>query len=390
MRISHNAKQQMIGLLLWFTMATTMLTISSHAFTKVGMASAAEVCEETSETLASEESESSSESSTSTSTGRVRAPPRILANGSFHDLENLASFESVTTLSYDTLLDGKHRSSSSSSSNTSTTTQINVNVNGNSNSNPSTIAAIPGGEPIELRYVRDLLSPQTAAALIESCDKRSGWTTSPQSVGGAAKVAATRTSRSCPLIWPQLYLPLLDDPAYKDRIAASGLTDEIDLTWRLTQRVAQLLDVGEEFVEPFQLVRYQPGEFYKEHHDHGSYYGVDTEQRPLTLLVFLSDLPSKNDGDDSANANANGNGNSGGYTKFRALGDDKDGVAVVPRLGDGVLWKNEDADGNLLLDAIHEAIPPEDQEGIIKYAMNVWIAKKKIKDNMDVSAYRTQ
>jgi hypothetical protein len=181
-----------------------------------------------------------------------------------------------------------------------------------------------------------------------------------------------------------MYLPLLNDPAYKSRIEASGLKDEIDLTWRLTQRVSQLLDVGEEFVEPFQLVRYQPGEFYKEHHDHGSYYGVNTEQRPLTLLVFLSDLPSSNNQKEA---------NSGGYTKFRALGDKTDsaGVSVVPRMGDGVLWKNEDDNGNLLMDAIHEAIPPEDnEEGIIKYAMNVWIAKKPIKDNLDVSAYRTR
>lgn len=292
-----------------------------------------------------------------------RDPPKILANGSFQELESLSSFQDVTTLSYDSLLDGTHRSLSKDEA---------TNL-------PTKIASIPGGEPIDLRYVTDIVSPETAAALIDACDKRSGWTTSPQSVDGSATVKATRTSRSCPLIWPQMYLPLLNDPAYADRIAASGVAPEIDLTWRLTQRVSQLLGVEEEYVEPFQLVRYQPGEFYKEHHDHGSYYGVNTEQRPLTLLVFLSDLPSSNIKD----------GNSGGFTKFRAL-NDGNGVSVVPRMGDGVLWKNEDDDGNLLMDAIHEAVPPEDQEGIVKYAMNVWIAKKKIKDNMDVSAYRTQ
>ena len=291
-----------------------------------------------------------------------RDPPKILANGSFRELEDLASFRDVTTLSFDSLLDGNHRSMQTKSS------------------LPTQIASIPGGESITLTYVKDLLSPETAAALIGACDKRSGWTTSPQSVAGSATVKATRTSRSCPLIWPQMYLPLLDDPAYAPRIQASGIADEIDLTWRLTQRVSQLLEVGEEFIEPFQLVRYLPGEFYKEHHDHGTYYGADTEQRPLTLLVFLSDLPS---------SNSSNNSNSGGYTKFRALNGGS-GVSVVPRMGDGVLWKNEDQDGKLLMDAIHEAIPPEDQEGIVKYAMNVWIAKKKIKDNMDVSAYRTQ
>jgi len=328
-------------------MAMTML--SADALTKV-KATSSENAESTKAPVCEEES---------SSTGRD--PPKILTDGSFRILEDLATFRDVTALSHDSLLDGSHRGISPEES------------------NPTKIASIPGGETIDLRYVKDLVSPETASALINACDKRSGWTASPQSMGGSATVAAARTSRSCPLIWPQMYLPLLEDPAYKSRIEASGIKEEIDLTWRLTQRVSQLLDVGEEFVEPFQLVRYLPGEFYKEHHDHGSYYGANTEQRPLTLLVFLSDLPSSNEEKDA---------NSGGYTKFKSLGNG--GVSVVPRLGDGVLWKNEDQDGNLLMDAIHEAVPPEDQEGIIKYAMNVWIAKKKIKDNMDVSAYRTQ
>jgi len=351
---------ELLGVIfLWAAMATTTTMLSANSFAKVGATTNVEgetseeqppVCEELSST--------------------ERDPPRILTDGSFRDLEDLASFEPVTTLSYDTLLDGTHRN-------------IPRDAALADSKNTTRVASIPGGETIDLRYVRDLVSEQTAAALIESCDKRSGWTSSPQSVGGSATVKATRTSRSCPLIWPQLYLPLLEDPAYKPRIEASGLKDEIDLTWRLTQRVAQLLGVGEEFIEPFQLVRYLPGEFYKEHHDHGSFYGADTEQRPLTLLIFLSDLPS-NDHNNNKDATT-----SGGYTKFRALGGEG-GVSVVPRLGDGVLWKNEDDDGNLLMDAIHEAVPPEDQEGIIKYAMNVWIANKKIKDNMDVSAYRTR
>ena len=342
-------------ILLWSVMAMATTFLSTNALTKAKAAT-----------------DGASDPVCEVSLGRD--PPKILANGSFQNLEDLSTFKDVTTLSFDTLLDGTHRGMSK-------TEPDNSNTNSN---NPTKIMAIPGGEPIDLRYVRDLVSSETAAALIGSCDKRSGWTTSPQSKDGAATVTATRTSRSCPLIWPQMYLPLLNDPAYKSRIEASGLKDEIDLTWRLTQRVSQLLDVGEEFVEPFQLVRYQPGEFYKEHHDHGSYYGVNTEQRPFTLLVFLSDLPSSNNQKEA---------NSGGYTKFRALGDKTDsaGVSVVPRMGDGVLWKNEDDNGNLLMDAIHEAIPPEDnEEGIIKYAMNVWIAKKPIKDNLDVSAYRTR
>jgi hypothetical protein len=292
-----------------------------------------------------------------------RAPPQILTNGSFKTLDS-SYFEEITSIKYDELLDGTAKKDDDES-------LLSLRKK------PS-VANIPGGESISLRYVKDLIAPEIASKLIESCDKRSGWTSSPQSVAGSATVKATRTSRSCPLIWPQLYLPLLDDPSKSSKLAS--VKDEIDLTWHLTQRIASFLNVGEEYIEPFQLVRYQPGEFYKEHHDHGSYYGVSTEQRPLTLLIFLSDLPSSSEVDN------------GGYTKFRALGGDGDdglGIAVVPRQGDGVLWKNEDENGTLLMDAVHEAIPPKDGGDVIKYAMNVWIAGKKIKENLDVSSYRT-
>ncbi len=282
-----------------------------------------------------------------------RTPPQILTKGSFMELDQ-SLFSAIETIPYDIALDGEIEDSVAKPS----------------------ISNIPGGESISLQYVQDLISPEIASKLIESCNKRSGWTSSPQSVAGAATVKATRTSRSCPLIWPQLYLPLLDDPSMKSRLAT--VKDETDLTWHLTQRIAAFLDVGEEYIEPFQLVRYQPGEFYKEHHDHGSYYGAPTEQRPMTLLVFLTDVPSSPGAD------------GGGYTKFRALDEENGGVSVVPRMGDGVLWKNEDDEGVLLMDAVHEAIPPKDQGDVVKYAMNVWIAKRKIQENMDVSAYRTQ
>jgi len=283
----------------------------------------------------------------------IRAPPQILNRGSISAIDP-AKFEDMDFFSHDPLLDGDESSISIVK---------------------PTITNVTGGDSISLQYIQDLITSEIATNLIESCNKRSGWTSSPQSVGGSATVKATRTSRSCPLIWPQLYLPLLNDPSKASRLAS--VKDEIDLTWHLTQRFAALLGIEEEYIEPFQLVRYQPGEFYKEHHDHGSYYGASTEQRPLTLLVFLSDVPSSSEMD------------GGGYTKFRMLDEDNGGVAVVPRRGDGVLWKNVDDNDELLMDAVHEAIPPKSGGEVIKYAMNVWVAKTKIKENMDVSAYRT-
>ena len=238
------------------------------------------------------------------------------------------------------------------------------------------ISKIPEGKSIDLQYVKDFLPNEISQRLIQFCDERGGWTTSPQTVNGQSIVRkASRTSRSCPLIWSQMYLPYLysNSQQYQEKLAS--LKDEIELSWNITQRIASLLNINEEYIEPFQLIRYLPGEFYKEHHDHGSYYGANTEQRPWTFLVFLSDI---------FNSECNEN-DVGGYTKFNALD-----IAIVPRRGDGVLWRNVDKDsGEILLDAVHEAIPPAISNDVIKYAMNVWVAKDKIMDNMDVSAYRT-
>lgn len=260
--------------------------------------------------------------------------------------------------------------------------------------NKPVISNIPGGESISLQYIQNFLPPQTIQELIQSCDKRNGWTTSPQSIDG--KATAARTSRSCPLIWPLLYLPLLQEERGKQ--IPKHIVNEIHLTWDLTQRISSFLNVDESRVEPLQLVRYLPGQYYKEHHDHGSYYGAEkTEQRPWTFLVFLSTMPVSQDFD------------SGGYTKFRMLNN----TAMIPYAGDGLLWRNvDDESDEVLLDAIHEAVPPKNvnmgyagcsgEEGereksesdveleddpIIKYAMNVWISKEKIIDNFD--GYRT-
>ena len=253
-------------------------------------------------------------------------------------------------------------------------------------------ASIPGGESISLQYIQNFLPPQTIQELIHSCDARNGWTTSPQSIDG--KVTAARTSRSCPLIWPLLYLPLLQEE--KGKQIPKHIVNEIHLTWDLTQRISSFLNVDESRVEPLQLVRYLPGQYYKEHHDHGSYYGAEkTEQRPWTFLVFLSTMPVSQNFD------------SGGYTKFRMLNN----TAMIPYAGDGLLWRNVDEETDeVLLDAIHEAVPPKNvnmgyagssgeererekseadkEDGpIVKYAMNVWISKEKIIDNFD--GYRT-
>ncbi len=321
-----------------------------------------------------------------------RAPPQMLTNGTLRPIDP-SSFQPIENVNHDPLLDGTIKIGTADDTNTNTNTKADANTNASTKPN-ITMASIPEGEGISLHYVQNFLSADTVSKFISMCNQRSGWTNSPQSIDGSASVnKATRTSSSCPLIWPQLYLPIWTDPTHPKHSRLEPLKDEIELTWHLTQRVASFLNISEEHVEPFQIVRYEPGQLYREHHDHGSYYGANTEQRPYTLLLFLSDMPT----------------DKGGYTKFRALNEDGDGVSIVPRMGDGVLWRNEDElTGELLMDAVHEAVPPVHGHGhghddetenanvnvnanaVVKYAMNVWIAKDKIMENMDVSAYRTK
>ena len=190
------------------------------------------------------------------------------------------------------------------------------------------------------------------------------------------------------------YLPRLNELRSSGRLTDT-IENEIDLTWQLTQQIAILLEIDETMVEPLQLIHYQPGQYYKRHHDHGTYYGVDTEQRPQTLLLFLSTQPIS----DTA----------AGYTRFTqpsskvsgsgsAAGGGSGSIAIRPVAGDAILWNNEDADGEILLQAIHEAVPPDDSSsggsssdscsGNGKYAANVWISKDPIA-KINAAAYRT-
>lgn len=222
--------------------------------------------------------------------------------------------------------------------------------------------------------------------MIQFCDDRNGWQSSLQFLGGTTVGAEdpTRTSHTCPIMWPLIFLPRLPELKASGRLPPH-IEAEIIFARVIFQRIASFLDVEEDHVEPLQLVRYEPGQFYRPHHDHGSFYGVtSSEQRPVTLLLYLSDVPL----DDG-----------GGHTRFSKLD-----VAILPRAGDGILWNNvavedvmsEDGEtlflkkGDLLLDALHEAVPPRDEGEVVKYAMNVWISEKNIMEGIDSSALRTK
>ena len=121
------------------------------------------------------------------------------------------------------------------------------------------------------------------------------------------------------------------------------------MTQRVAHRIANLTQVPSElYFEPFQILKYMPGQFYKVHHDQNS--GLFTPQGPrvYTFFMYLS-TPEK-----------------GGGTRFADIG------TVVPAVkGSAVLWPsvmNADPEKDEPM-TNHEGMPPDVG---IKYAANVW------------------
>jgi|MDSY01.2.fsa_nt_gb hypothetical protein len=202
----------------------------------------------------------------------------------------------------------------------------------------------------QLFYIHAFLSAAEAEAMSSFCAEPGRFQRSPQTgvadASGAENLA--RTSSSCPLLFAIFYMPRFADVQAKN----PALAKELELTWNVTVRAAGLLGVDPANLEPFQLLRYSPGEYYKQHHDHRAYYEpgpAGYPDRPVTLLLFLNDVPV------------------GGQLKFDRLG-----LEFSPRRGDAVAWSNVRQDtGKADPDMVHEAMPLP--EGATKMAVNVWV-----------------
>ena len=101
--------------------------------------------------------------------------------------------------------------------------------------------------------------------------------------------------------------------------------------------------------EPFQLVRYLPGQRYDAHYD----WGVKPNTRFATLLLYLN-TPDV-----------------GGATAF-PMANDTSGqpLMVQPRKGSAVLFYNMLPDGNTDVNSLHAALPVS--QGM-KWIANIWI-----------------
>lgn len=133
---------------------------------------------------------------------------------------------------------------------------------------------------------------------------------------------------------------------------------------------ARALETDVSFIEPLQLVKYTPGQYYRAHLDtHQEPERLSSqngEQRTHTLLVFLSDVPE---------------GDGGGHLHFTRLG-----LRILPRAGSAVLWRNVlESTGEPDPDSLHEGEPPLSSD---KIAMNVWMADRPFTLKSVMQGYR--
>lgn len=112
-------------------------------------------------------------------------------------------------------------------------------------------------------------------------------------------------------------------------------------------RLSRLAGIDVEFLERLNMVRYRPGQFFKEHHD-GRF-------RPITVFLYLNDLP---DGDD-------------GETLFPELG-----IKITPRKGCAVMWSNVLGPQQDDKRMVHQGLPPLTG---IKFGINCFFNDKPLK-----------
>ena len=129
-------------------------------------------------------------------------------------------------------------------------------------------------------------------------------------------------------------------------------------TKNVLQKIENLTGVSDDCSENLQLLRYEPGQFYKTHHDY-----IDTQlDRPegvriLTVFLYLNEPEA------------------GGGTNFPDIGK---GITVMPKKGSVLLWPSVlNDDPNAMDDRTHHQALHV-QKGI-KFGANAWVHQRDFK-----------
>jgi len=131
---------------------------------------------------------------------------------------------------------------------------------------------------------------------------------------------------------------------------------EDPLNQQVIRRVENITAIPDGHSEYWQLLKYEKGQYYRQHHDYISHHLKRTQgPRILTVFLYLNDVTE------------------GGGTRFVDLG-----ITVQPKRGRAVLWPSVKSKNPLKKDyrTHHEALPVI--EGV-KYGANAWIHTRDFK-----------
>jgi len=144
-----------------------------------------------------------------------------------------------------------------------------------------------------------------------------------------------------------------------------GKCNEDEVARGIWSRIEAVTGISEMNSEHFQILRYEPGQYYNVHHDFIEMdVGRPSGPRILTFFLYLNDVEE------------------GGGTNFPRLGGG-DGLTVMPKKGKALLWPSVTNDEPETWDprTHHAALPVE--KGI-KFAANAWIHLRDFKTPHEV------
>lgn len=123
----------------------------------------------------------------------------------------------------------------------------------------------------------------------------------------------------------------------------------------IEKRVSLTVKKPIECIESLQVVKYEPGQEFKEHHDwfRDDYRKtIKNNQRQYTFFVYLNNISN------------------GGITRFPKLN-----LSFKPQKGTALFWTNCIKHDLCYENNLHQGEPPQNE---IKYGLNIWINFDKI------------
>jgi hypothetical protein len=154
----------------------------------------------------------------------------------------------------------------------------------------------------------------------------------------------------------------------------------------ITKHVQEKIGVTTSVLDPayfehLQLLKYIPGQFYKNHHDEsGSQHDIDyniSGPRIITFFLYLNDL----DDDDDDNVGADSDAGAGGETRFTNIFGDETNIYldVKPKKGRALIWPS------MLNEDLYEFEPKTYHEARIvnkgnKYGANAWLHLRDVRN----------